>query len=521
MDLRASWKVVYDYLFGEHRNQARLTVCLLIVVLMFFFSRLPFFLYYPLPIAYPDTATYLWQLEKIENGVLPTFELRTPGYPLFWWLCRIFSHNILLVIYSQNGITLLSVILILLLLARYSPQFLVSATFALSVFISSPTHVAADMFLLTESVFVNSMLLFAVFLYMTLHTHKTIFALMTSLSAAAAIYIRPSAAMLVPILAIAAFILFVRWGRKIMLGLVAPISTALIVLVLYNALTIKLFKLSGGSDWAMLWSTSIYLEPDPVLPDEINKAILAKSSKISDSDKKIIYDSWNLLTFQETMERNIWDPVLPIVRIIGSPGPDSNLYLKQRRLCRQLYQTAVRQHPDVYLKNFIGAFILYFMKVGRSDWGDFYSHFPLKQYWVTFVEPSFYVKNLKDYYDAKPPSGFKVAIANGRKTLLVNLHLLTNLYCQYARIRALLFENLLWIIPLVLGATLSAFGLIGSKGSSVESLFILLMFLCLLGHAIISAVTGHIEKRYTYTLEFVNYLAFALTPFALRLKKAD
>jgi len=521
MDLKANWKVVYSYVFGERQNQVRLIICLLIVAVVFLFSRLAFFLYYPLPIVYPDTTTYLWQLEKIEHGVLPTFELRTPGYPLFWWLCRIINHNVLFVIYSQNGITLFCAILTLLLLARYSPQFLVPVTFAVTVFISSPTHMAADMFLLTESIFTNSMILFSVLLYMVLHTRKTIFALMTSLSAAAAIYIRPSAAFLIPILAITAFFLFNRCGRRITLGLVAPVAVALGVLVLYNAFTIKLFKLTGGSDWAMLWSTSIYLEPDPALPDEINKAIISKSANISNSDKNIIYNSWDLLAFQQTMERNIWYPIVPIVRITGGPGPNPYLYLKQRELYRQLYRRAIRQHPEVYFKNLLGAFILYFMKVGSSDWGDFYSYFPFKQYWETFVEQSSHVKNLKDYYNAKTPSGFSVTVFNGQRTLVGKLYTLTRLYSLYVRIRATLFENMLWIIPLVLGLMLSVIGLIGSKGSSTGSLFIFLVILCVIGQAMLYAVTGHIEKRYSYPLEFINYLLFALTPFAFRLMKVN
>jgi hypothetical protein len=521
MNLKGSWKVLCDYVVGERQNRARLIKCLVVVIGFFFFSRLPFFLYYPLPIEYPDTATYLWQVEKIEHGVLPTFELRTPGYPLFWWLCRIISHKILFVIYAQNAITLFSAILTLLLLARYSSRFLVPVTFVLSVFISSPTHLAADMFLLTESIFVNSMMLFSVSLYMVLLTRKTIFALMTSLSAAAAIYIRMNAAFLIPILLLTALFLFNKCGRRIALGLFAPVAIALSVLVLYNALTIKLFKLTGGGDWAMLWSTSIYLEPDPSLPDDINKAIISKAEKISNSDKNIIYNSWNLLAFQQTIERNIWGPIVPIVRVTGGPGPDPYPYLKKRGLYRQIYHTAIRQHPEVYFKNFLGAFILYFMKVGTSDWGVFYSYFPFKQYWDTFVEPSSYVKALKDYYNPKPPSGFHVTISNGTKMLTADLHTLTRLYSLYAYIRALLFENMLWIIPLVFGVMLSVIGLISSKGSSTGSLFIFLMILCLLGHAILCAVGGHIEKRYSYTLEFVNYLLFALAPFAFRLKKSN
>ena len=517
MNLKPTWNSFCDSLFGEPSNQVRFMVCLVVVVGFFFFSRLPFFLYYPLPIAWPDTPSYLWQLEKIEQGILPTFELRTPGYPLFWWLCRMVSHNVLFVIYTQNTITLFSIILTFFLLAKYSPGCLVPVAFGLSVFISSPTHLAMDMSLLSESIFVNCMILFFVFLYAALHTCKTVFALITSLLVATGIYIRPHAAFLIPTLAIVSLFLFKKFGQRFILALVVPAAVALGVLVLYNAFTIRMFTLSGGGDWAMLWSTSIYLEPDPALPDGVNEAIVSKAAKISNSDKDIIYNSWDLVAFQKAIERNILVPSVPIVKVIGEvePGPDH--YLKQRDLCRQIYQTAIRQHPEVYIKNLLGAFILYFMKIGTSGWGDFYSVLPSKQYGETFVgQQASHVKGLKDYYNAKPLSEFKfILFSNGTATVMTKPRTLTKLYSQYAGVRARLFQNMLWIIPLVFGLILSVAELIRGKGASTGSLFIFLMILCPLGHAVLCAVTGHIEKRYSYTLEFINYLLVALVPFVL------
>src|SRR5215510_13526392 len=169
-------KTCYDYIFGKRRVKVRLVICLVMVNGLFVFSRLPFFLYYPLPITAPDTATYFWQLEKMEQGMWPTFEFRTPGYPLFWWLCRRISYDILFVIYAQSALTLFCINLILLLLSKYSPQYIVPATFSLAVHMSSPMHLAMDMFLLTESVFVNYMLLFFLFLYLALHSRNVIFA---------------------------------------------------------------------------------------------------------------------------------------------------------------------------------------------------------------------------------------------------------------------------------------------------------------------------------------------------------
>lgn len=499
----------WDCLFGERRNRTRLVICLVIVAGFFFFPRLPFFLYYPIPITAHDTASYLPPLEKLEHGTLPTFELRTPGYPLFWWLCRKIMARALFVIYVQNAITFFSTILILLLLSRYSPQFMVPATFALCVFISSPTHLTMDMSLLTESIYVNSMLLFFVSLYLVLRTYKTFFATVTSLLGAAAIYIRPNASFLIPVLVIVVLILLRRHWKKVALGLVVPITLALAGLLCYNALTIQLLTLTDGGDRAMLWSTAVYLEPDPALPDEINQAIVSKSASISPSDKNVILNSWNLFAFQLAMERNIQHSIVPIARIMGGPESDHRAYLKQHRLCRQIYQTAIRQHPEVYIKNFLAAIILYFTELGNSGCGDFYNVFPARQYLITFVDRTDYVSALKTYYNPKPPS----------LTLMATPHRLTELYSKYTRVRALLFDNMLFMTPVIFWLILSVVHLMRRGDSFTGSFFVFLMIICLLCHAVLCAAFGHIEKRYTYTLDFVNYLLFALTPFAFYPKR--
>jgi hypothetical protein len=171
----------------------------------------------------------------------------------------------------------------------------------------------------------------------------------------------------------------------------------------------------------------------------------------------------------------------------------------------------------VYIKNLLGAFILYFMKIGTSGWVDFYSVLPPKQYGETFVgKRASHVKDLKDYYNPKPHSEFKfILFSNGMAAVMTKPRTLTKLYTQYAGVRARLLQNVLWIIPLVFGLILSVAELIRSKGASIGSLFVFLMILCLLGHAVLCAVTGHIEKRYSYTLEFINYLLVALVPFVL------
>ena len=510
--LRALYVTCYDALFGELYVNIRLLVCLSFVLGLFLLSRLPFFLYYPLPIAAPDTATYLWQVEKLDQGLWPTFEFRTPGYPLFWWLCHLLSHNVLVVIYAQNTITLCTIMTILWLLSRHVPRLLLPAAFTLAVFISSPTHLALDVFLLSESIFVNALLLSVTLLYLALHMRRLAYAVLASFLAAAAILIRPNAAFLIPVFGLAIGYIWIRkLGRQLTWGLALPLVGMLSALVLYNLVTIRVFGLSAGQDWGMLLSVMIYIEPDPALPETINHAILEKAAQIREVDKDIIYHSWDLTAFRHAMQRYYtWDAIVPVTRGLHEPQSTPEPYLQDRPMMRRIFRIALQQHPEVYIKNFLGVCKEYFDMISMAAWGDFYSFWPAEQYRSTFVERAFYMDNLRSYYDLLPPPDYSVTTVDGTRKVTAPARRLTQWYTDFTLVRASWFDHSLWNWPLLLGLAASLCGLWWSRGASTGSFVVLLLLACLAGHAAVCGMAGVVEKRYSYTLEFVNYLLFAL-----------
>ena len=155
------------------------------------------------------------------------------------------------------------------------------------------------------------------------------------------------------------------------------------------------------------------------------------------------------------------------------------------------------------------------MMIRTAAWGDFYSYFPAEQYRATFVDRAFYVEGLKDYYNPKPPPHFMVIDStDGIKKVIAKPHILTAWYSEYTKIRAKIFENVFWISPIIIGTSVILYQFLRRRHATIGSFFVFLMISCLIGHALISAVIGHVEERYSYTLEFINYLLFAVFPIA-------
>jgi len=479
---------------------------------------LPFFLYYRLPMPFPDTATYLWPVQDIDSGAWPSFYLRTPGYPLFWWLCRLVSHDILFVVIAQCGLSVVAAILALVTIRKYFPHLLPLTSGALAIFHSSNAHLGWDLTLLSESVFTNLMVMWAVCLLVALETRRVGFALMTSVLSACAIFVRPSSIYMIGVLVAIALFAWVRaFARAWMVALVGPLAFALAALIIYNTVLFGIVGLSAGGTWARLWSTTVYLDPDPRLPDDINVAMSAKNAALQPSDRALIYAAGRMEPFRQALERNIGAGIGQIAdRVTGWPDRSGSRYLRHRPLLSRVVSVAITQHPRIYLKNMAGTFLDYFRIIGVPQ-PDFYTIYPpASLYYEAFIDRPFYVINLAGYYEPARPAGFAVqSRTDGRFTVTVPPHMLTNWYGHFSRWRSRIFENDFWIWMIPFGGLAALRRSWQTRGTSSEAVALLALTSVVVGNAFACAFIGHVEPRYAHPFHFVNYLVALLVPLAI------
>ncbi len=510
--LKFKFTITHFLLDYEWRN-AQLALGLALIFVIFALSRLPFFIYYPLPYVAPDTPAYLEQVANLESGQIPSFSFRTPGYPLFWWFVRLFSHNPMAVIFAQCIITLFTLLGIPILLAKYQPRLVLSISLALAIYCSAPMHLAWDLYLLTDGLYVNAMLWALTCVYIALIHQKPMFAVAGAFLIGMACAIRPNGAFLIAIILLAALWALLRYRSwRLPSALLAPLLTPLCLLFGYNWATTGIVGFSCLQSLEVTYWTWAHIQPDPSLSPDMNEAIRAKNLAISDTDKDIISDSWDLYRFQQTMDKTMGVAAGFLAKKTGFTTDDCNeRYLNSLNTQNQLNWVGIRQNPLVYVKYIAAVHREFFLWMGATIWGDFYSHAPATQYYETFVEAAPQVQRVQargDYYNPRQPVGYTVSTINGKKIVASPQAPLADIYRQLAHWRDFVFQRTGWAWVLLIAAILAIARFTYSRGKSGNAFFTLLLILCVLGNATLCAVaiSGVPDKRYVYSTEFVIYI---------------
>lgn len=130
-----------------------------IVIVSFLFSRLPFFLWAPIPEFFPDTFDYFYYIERLKEGILPSFEYLPQGFGFFVHIVGLISNKIIAVIYAQNIIILLSSLYFIKVINKHYSNLSILCSIGLSIYLMDSYVIRLDTGLITESIYTSSMIL--------------------------------------------------------------------------------------------------------------------------------------------------------------------------------------------------------------------------------------------------------------------------------------------------------------------------------------------------------------------------
>ncbi len=226
---------------------------------------------------FPDTRIY-WELasklrrgepyELTYFGALPHFSLRTPGYPLFLAGCQLlFGVRVLPIRLIQSALGAACVGLIALLVRRALPDRSAHlgtiALIAAALVALDPFVVANSALILSEALFLPLMLLaqcgLAILWESTARRPaSTVFwSLLTGAASAAAILVRPSWSLYVPVMLFAWIVLSPRGARRAACG--RALLVALAVAVVMSPWWVRNYRIHGRFVPTALWmGASLY-----------------------------------------------------------------------------------------------------------------------------------------------------------------------------------------------------------------------------------------------------------------------
>lgn len=506
-------------------RQTTLFIGVGLVLISVLFVRLPFFLYYPLPIVGPDSYGYYTEVARLEAGQWPSFGLRTPGYILFVWLVRKISHDVLLIVLLQMTITVVTAVGIPLVFAKYQPRLTLPACAASLIYFTAPMFVLWDSALLTDGVYVCAMLWALTGLYIAIanmQTHRPqalSFAVFASLMAGLAIYVRPNGAFLLGVFFIAA--LWALWRYRhlgLLVFLLAPLLSLLSGLFVYNSRNVGITGFSCLQESKLTAWTSVSIDPDATLPAAVNTALERRNQLVNPKDRDIVFNSWDLYAFSRSFNA-IADIAHPELRkAMGADDPDcAKSLVNSAEVQNQINKLGLQQHPVIYVKFFLSIARDYFLATGATIWGDLYSWVPAMQYRDTYVEKTPTVARLQslgDFYEPIKPAGYTLfQDRNGAMQVKAPESQLTEWVIRYFHLRDDLFQKARWTGIYALAFLAGLFIFLRTYGHSPHALMGVLLVLCVLGNLVICAFgVSHADKRYVYSTEFVMYLLLFCVP---------
>jgi len=503
----------------------------LLIVITFLITRLPFYIYYPIYSLSSDSASYCAVALKILNGHAPLFDMRTPAYPLFLSFIWIFNKSFLSVTVIQSLLTLISSLFFLWSLSQSYKSLTLYFAIAISIFMSSAACLVFDLAILTESLFVNILMINSSLLVLSLKRNKTRLWVLYSTSIALLILLRPVGMFLIPIIFIIfIFFLFNKYKLKNYISIIIPILIILLILCTYNYNTLKEFTITPQGELNFAGLTMLYIETSPEYPENVNRAIKNTIDAIPRKDKSYVRDSYGLAKIFNILENNFFRNWILVDNLIKEDS--SFTYMKIQPILRQISTDAFKKHPDIYTKIFISNFYAFSMNVTKSvssydelipgykknvlekqyikelegnEWRQFYSEKNSKNEVINLYIEQITEQINMDYIEYNSDGTIKF-----KDSFLKQTHIF------YEKISNLLFRNILWVIVYFIVFLLSIYRVFESKFRNVDYFIPFIFSVMFISKTIFISLLSISLSRYSYTAEFIIYLSL---PFLILLLK--
>jgi len=488
------------------------------VVFIFLITRLPFFLYYPVVGISVDSVSYLSLVAALRNPGWTQFIMRTPGYPVFLWPFTFLPNPWLAAVFFQSILSLASALCLVYAVYRLRRLLALPAAVAMAAFVGDSQNLVYDTGIVSESLYTSAIILAVAFLFLAFAGSRRVCFSLASAFTAFTILVRPAGIYFAVIyIVVLAFLLWNRYSAGDVVRFLAPFPALLLLFCIYNYATLGHFVISPFAEANLAGATALYWEPDPRLPDFINKPLtdlpaLYEKEGVTPEDLAILRSSWDPYSlaplFQEQYNRLVWVSGLGSGSAFGSRG-----YLFYRPYIREVSLLAIRKHPAFYAKFIWTNFVCFFFRNTRDRF-EFYSALKerITDEFITGKPEYLEIPpEIQRVFPPLPPAVQIVAAVDGREVVLAQ-HYLTRPHIVWQAKQWKYFLNSFWVWGYFVMLVMSGLRLLLSRGRHLGAFLLFALSLVALGAGLVVALLESAIDRYTCPTQFVFYLAVVLVP---------
>lgn len=504
-----------------------LYIALVVTILFFAISRLPFFWFFPFPGGFvSDAFEYFDVAFSIENGHLPIFDIRTPGYPVFLYLVNALRGSLHTLLIVQNLATIAASLFLVYAVHSNYRNLTYPAAAAMIFYFMSNNSIEADTNVLTNSLYTNLLIVFVSLLIYAIRRNK--YWGLLSATTGLIIYVRPSGLFLVPIIALLFIFLWITKRHSISwLKLVVPGAIMLLALCFYNFLTLGKFSLSPWGGMNLAGATITFMDTSNAYTDCENATIAEIKKAIPDEDRAILEFDLHL-TEKHRLYFDHYYLIIPFYRNMLTNCGYSG-YVEALPSLKKISIDAIKKQPEMYVKfvttNFYHYIVygnleehqlFYLSEVERRYQNLFIKRRPQKEQHFSFAVPSQIPEALKEYaykefYSPQDAAGFEERHADMKQNFVFKLY---DLYTT--KINRVFLRNWFWPIALVFFFLFTGWCLVFSRFSDKEALLIFSICSINICSAMLVSLVEVSFYHYTYMTEFTYYLAVLLSPILFK-----
>lgn len=519
---------------------------------MFSITRLPFFLHYPVVDFDGDSPYYYMNVDQIDKGMCPAFIIRTPGYPLFLKLAFLFFNKNISLIAIQNILSLLTSLFFIYVIHKvYGSRFKflpLLAAIGMGAFISSSINLISDTSFMTESLYVNFLVLFFALFILAIHSKKSITWILSFICMAVLILIRPSALFFVLVsLIIIIFLLINSYKKKAIFLFVIPFLLILFLTSLYNYITIGSLSVSTFTENALISFTATFLEKSDTYPPEVNEAIEKCQDRIKPAHKNVMENSWDPEKLSRVLKRyyNRNRKLIFSILIKYEREDSYSLYLKWRPILRKVALNSILSRPKIYIKYIYSNLLnIFFHSMGDADfyhmlkkrylkalnyksyftksildWDSLrYKAHPLRLYskkeYGSMITEAFPKSFLKEYWNPEVFSKIKMKKIHRKKAVIIPTFL-QRVHQGFKVVHEFLFRNIFWIFIFLFTLIFSFIRLLISRFHHKDAFILFIITFSALLHGVVVATASLPILRLIYPMNFVYYLSLFLLPIII------
>lgn len=515
---------VRDFLFNGKNSLLKGTGIFLVLFLL---TRLPYLLYYSVDILSNDSASYIAAALSILSSVLPMFDIRTPGYPLFLALIWTFSKSFFAVSVLQSAFSLFTGIFVIYLFDKIYKKFTVVFACFLTVYMTSSYFLLFESALLTEGIFTNMLLICAALMMISIKENKNKYWILFSISVALLILIRPAGLFFVGIMVL--IILYFIINRNSLIKyvlLIIPFSVIIISLCTYNYFTLDKFTITPFGEANLSGVTILFMEKSDEYPEFVNTAIQQTLDSIPEKDRSYIKKYYGVTKMFDVFKDNFHRQMNFADNLMG--GDTTKKYLDVQPYMRMVSVDAIKKNPLIYLKFFACNFLYFFRNLGielkyfdqllyiynKNVVRELFVKELDKKKWLQISSDRSVNDQVKDFLveEIVQQKELKYIVEDQNNEAVFEYTFLKSVYEYYESFYNFFLRNIVWYIGFFTMFMLSFIILFKTKFSNPDAFIAFMIFMIFLLKALLVSMVESSLERYSYTVEFTVYFSI---PFLL------